>query len=1114
MFMKKFSGALLTITSVIIILTTSCGDMARKKTLFRLLDPEDSGVTFSNALEESHEMNIISYPDFYSGGGVALGDIDNDGLADIFFTGNQVPCVLYKNMGDLVFEDITEKAGLSRMGRGWYTGVAMVDVNADGFLDIYISKSGMEAPDDRANLLFINNQDGTFSEKAREFGLDNKGFGVNSNFFDYDRDGDLDVYVTNQVSARLNSSQAEGLRKQVHPYAGDKLYENMGDDTFVDVTVEAGLYSSEVGFAHGASVGDINGDGLEDLFVSNDFFEYDYLYLNNGDKTFTECIKKATKHISHFSMGNDLADFDNDGLLDLAVLDMVAEDNRRLYSNTGGHDEQRFSRAVRHGLHHQYMFNVLHLNNGNETFSEIGMLAGISRTDWSWAPLFADFDNDGWKDLFISNGLRKDIRNIDWSVNYRSLTQFKSDYTKFEASQWDMLLGTLPSEKVTNYIFKNNRDLTFSKAMDEWGIKAKSWSNGVAYGDLDNDGDLDLVVNNVDEPAFIHENTGSSNYFRFKFHGPAKNPYGLGTKVKINHGDNFQYQQLYTTRGYRSSMEPIMHFGLDMDTIVNLVTVIWPDGLISKLEDVSANQVLTLNYKDAAQTDIETKSIQQSVFTDITDSLTLQIIHKDNIMIDYMNEPMLPYKISTVGVAFDVGDVDGDGLDDFYLGGSGRYPGQLFIQDMETEFDLSDNQELWASDQQYDDVGARFFDADNDGDLDLYVISGGNEYPDREELYQDRLYINNGNGRFSKGELPAITNSASVCEVADFDADGDLDLFVGGRMVPGKYPLPADSYLLRNDDGIFVDITSSNADEFLGLGLVTDATWSDIDGDQDLDLIVVGEWMPVTIFENDGGQLTKKQNIDNGLEYSSGWWWSIETDDLDNDGDEDLVVGNMGLNYKYRGTVTEPLELYYGSFENSSKLNFIIGYHQGGKIYPTVDRTKVVEQNASIGSRIRTSDAYALYDLNDIYGEETLGEATNRKIYTLQSSVIINNGNGTFEIKPLDNYAQISNVNAIVVQDIDLDGNKDLILAGNLHGMEAETIRNDAGIGVWLKGDGHGNFQAIRFSESGLFIDGDVKYMKKLKTIHDTVLMVVKNNAPVQLVSFATNSSSVNKDLN
>lgn len=1077
----------------------SCNDNGSMK--FKLLTSRQTGIDFSNSLDETHQMNIISYPDFYSGGGVSIGDFDKDGLPDIFFTGNQVPARLYKNLGSLKFKDITEYASLDKMGRGWYTGTCMVDINADGFLDIYISKSGMEAPEDRANLFYINNQDGTFTERGNELGLNNQGYGVNAVFFDYDKDGDLDAYISNQVTSRLNSSHARKMRNVSDPYAGDKLYENLGGK-FIDVTAAAGLYSSELGFAHGAAVGDVNNDGWEDFFVSNDFFEYDYLYLNIGDKTFRQVIKEATRHISNYSMGNDMADFDNDGLLDVMVLDMVAEDNRRMYENAGGKNEQRFQQMLQHGLYHQYMFNVLHLNNGNETFSDIGTLAGISRTDWSWAPLFADFDNDGYKDLYVTNGLRKDTRNIDWGRTYRNMSQLAGSSIEFEPAQWDILLNTMPSEQIPNYMFMNNGDLSFSKVTEDWGLNHSSWSNGVAYGDLDNDGDLDLVVNNVDKEAFVFENQVKRSHFvRFRFNGPEGNPMGLGTKVKIYHGEKLQYQQHYVSRGYRSSMEPMMHFGLGVDTLISKIEIQWIDGKTMIRKDLRSDQVIDLNYADAVDVIENEKHHDEHIFEDVTQQIGIQVRHKENDMIDFMREPMLPYKISTLGPAFDITDINGDGMDDFFLGGAFRYEAQLLIQNDSGKF-ISVQQDLWKADRHYEDIGAVFFDIDNDGDQDLLVVSGGIENTIENKMLKDRLYINDGRGSFSKSEglLPVYYNSGSVGRPSDFDRDGDLDVFIAGRVVPGKYPLPADSYLLENQGGKFVDVTKLAAPELLKLGLVTDAIWSDYDSDGDLDLLVVGEWMEVTIFDNHEGHLKKVENSNNGLERLSGWWWSIQAHDIDEDGDDDYVLGNMGHNYKFRPQENFPLEMFADDFDKDGKMDIAFGHYQEGRLYPFYNRNKAIKQNNDIAQRVETNNKYARMDIFEIYGKEILENSYRQKIQTLESGYIENLGDGKFNFKPFDNYAQISNVNAILVKDFDADGHKDLLLAGNLYNMEAETIRNDASIGVLLKGNGLGIFESQRYQISGVYIDGEVRGIKEMNIKSETTIVCVKNNDNVQFI--------------
>lgn len=1070
--------------------------------LFKLLNSRETGIKFKNLLKETHQMNVIVYQDFYSGGGVSIGDINNDGLPDVFFTGNQVPAKLYKNKGEMVFEEITFRAGLDHMEKGWFTGTSMVDINNDGYLDIYICKSGLEAPDDRANLLYVNNKNGAFTEQGKEYGIDHKGFAVIAAFFDYDRDGDLDMYLVNQGPIKLKSGNARTLRSKPHKDAGDVLFENR-NGKFIDVTLESGIHSSVIGFAHGVSVGDINNDGWDDIFVSNDFFEFDYLYINNGDKTFTETIKNATKHISYYSMGNDMADFNNDGLLDIAVLDMVAEGNRRLYSNLGGMKAHQFNRSVQRGLHFQHMFNSLHMNNGNSTFSDIGHLSGISKTDWSWAPIFADFDNDGWKDLYVTNGIRKDIRNIDWGYTYLNLMKLTNGKAEFKKSDWDMLLNSMPYEPVSNYMFKNNGDLTFDKVMVDWGMDQKSWSNGVAYGDLDNDGDLDLIVNNIDQEAFVYENQSkNTKYIRFKFFGAPLNLMGLGTRVYIYHGDKFQYQQHYIVRGYRSSMEPVMHFGLGQDSIIHKIEVIWPDGKSFQLKNITSNQVIDLNYSEAYQDAAKDKFEKKNAyFEDVTEELNIDFHHAENEMDDFSREPLLPYKLSTLGPAFAVSDINGDGLDDVYLGGSFRRPGQLLIQNENAGFTHVQD-ELWEKDRLFEDVGAVFFDADNDGDNDLYVVSGGNENTLENGGLRDRLYVNDGKGNFVNSEENLPNMSGSVAIPCDFDNDGDIDLFIGGRQKPAYYPLPVSSIILRNEshdgDIKFIDVTSDVAPDLKDIGMVTDAIWSDYDIDGDLDLLIVGEWMAITIFNNNSGIFQKIENNSNGLEHSSGWWWSIAADDFDNDGDPDYIVGNMGKNYKFEVNENEPLEIFAADFDGNNSLDIAIGYHQDGKLYPVNDFIKSIKQNPELRDKIPTNNDFSMTTLYEIYGEENMDDALHYKIHTMATSYIENKGNGEFELIPLDNRAQISNINSILIQDIDQDGNKDLVLAGNLYSIEPETTRNDAGIGLWLRGDGNGHFTSVPFLESGLYIPGDVRHIGIVQTNIGALLLCAKNNDYLQ----------------
>ncbi len=1071
--------------------------------LFKLKKPDETGIKFRNDIKETHEQNVILYQDFYSGGGVGIGDINNDGLPDVVLTGNMVQYRLYLNQGRMKFKDITEKAGLTAKGPGWHTGIAMADVNNDGYLDLYISKSGMLEPDDRRNLLYINNGDLTFTEQGKAWGLDHPGYAVNATFFDYDKDGDLDMYLVNQGPEKFSKGMPEDLRKQVHPYCGDKLFENMGDH-FEDVTVKAGIWSSIIGFGHGVSIGDINQDGWEDIFVSNDFFEYDYLYFNNGDKTFRETTRQSMKHISNFSMGNDMADYNNDGWLDIVVTDMVAEDNRRLKANMGGMTPSKFWNAVRMGLHYQYMFNVLHLNNGNETFSEVGQLAGIPNTDWTWGPLFADFNSDGFKDLYIANGMRKDIRNTDWGRHYKQMLKLTYGKNIFTPEEWDYLLETMPVEKIKNYMYKNNGDLTFTKIMDDWGLGQPSFSNGSAYGDLDNDGDLDLIVNNIDDYAFVYENNldkmEGGNYLRISFEGPPENRLGLGTKVWIYYGDSMQFEQLYLTHGYRSSMEPVLHFGLGRRKKVDKVLVTWLDGKSSVLEHVDANQELVFKHSEAGPHVPNRTNDSLRFFADATDEVQLHFKHQENEFNDYFREVLLPHRMSTLGPNVAVADVNGDHLQDFYVGGAYRLPGSLFIQNPDGTF-RSTQQDLWLAERRYEDMGVTFFDADGDGDMDLYVVSGGNEVITGDPRLQDRLYWNDGKGHFvrAEGALPEITASGSKAVPYDFDRDGDPDLFVGGRQDPGRYPQPADSYLLKNDGGIFTDVTDEIAPEFRKLGMVTSAVWTDYDGDGDEDLIVAGEWMPVTVFNFDGKKFTRLKG-DTGLEYSTGWWYSLAKGDFDGDGDEDLIGGNLGLNYKYHASRKEPFEVYSYDFDGNGKLDIVLGYFNEGVLYPLRGKSCSSEQIPQIGEKFPTYNEFAVASLKDVYGEENLKKALNYKAYNFASGYIENLGNGKFRFTPFENLAQVAPVFGIIVKDVNGDGNPDVITAGNLYNAEVETIRADAGIGNYMQGDGKGHFKAVPYIESGLYADGDVKDIQIIEDKLGTMILVARNNDKMKVI--------------
>ncbi|MBD0825438.1 VCBS repeat-containing protein [Aestuariibaculum marinum] len=1076
--------------------------------LFTELSPEQSGIYFENRLVETDSMNYFVYPYIYMGGGVSIGDINNDGLNDIYFTGNQVPNKLYLNKGGMRFEDISEKAGVSADNR-WITGTTMADVNNDGFLDIYVSVAGKFGP--KQNLLYINNQDLTFTESAEIYGVSGNTNTMQASFFDYDLDGDLDLYVANYPIAKFSTPNFVYKKLIDNPDldSSDRLYRNDGGTRFTDVTKSSGILN--YGLTVGIAISDINNDGYPDVYVSNDFATPDYFYINNGDGTFKESIKDITKHTAWYGMGVDIADINNDGLSDFFQLDMTPENNRRSKANMASMNPKKFWDNVNMGFHYQYMQNCLQLNNGDvngviQPFSDISRLAGMATTDWSWGALMVDFDNDGWKDVVVTNGVRREINNKDYFKTLKTYTPMAFKHNMLE------LTKKMPSEKVHNYAFKNNGDLTFSDVSQSWNLDFVGFSNGLAYGDLDNDGDLDLVVSNLDSISSIYENQAAkisgNHYLRFKFNGPEKNKFALGTKVFLECDGIKQFQELILTRGYQSSVEPFLNFGLGKQSKVDKVTIIWPDGKQEIKRDIQSNALVEVNYNDASdefKVAVKDNNPVNYKFTNVTSLLGVVYKHEENVFDDFKNEPLLPHKTSQFGPGLATADINNDGREDFFVGGANGQSGRIFKQQLDGTF-----QEIIVLDIQNDaiqeDLGALFFDADNDGDMDLYVVSGGNEFAEDSELLQDRLYINDGTGSFikSKNALPKMLTSGSKVEAADFDNDGDLDLFVGGRIVPGKYPLPARSYLLRNDskEGVlhFVDATKTVAPDLYKPGLVTDVKWFDMDKDGWKDLIVVGEWMPISIFRNDGGKLISKTK-EYGLENSVGWWYSVDVDDFDNDGDWDVVAGNLGRNYKYQASNIETFDVYASDFDKNNNLDIVLGYYSDGIQYPVRGRECSSQQIPGITRKFKNYDAFSKATIEDVYTKDKLEDALHYQAKTFATTYFENLG-GSFIPKALPMEAQISAINGIISEDFNGDGKLDLVLAGNLFTSEVETPRNDAGQGVFLIGDGKGNFKAQAPYESGLSLGGDVKGLALLNGKGQKLIISASNDDYVQVILY------------
>ena len=1096
--------------------------------LFTLLPPEKTQVFFENTIKDTREHNILIYANYYGGAGVGIADFDKDGFQDIFFTGNLVGDRLYLNKGEMHFEDITDVAGIKDNG-GWSSGVAIADVNNDGWLDIYVCRELYDdQPELRKNKLYINNGDVsaqgvTFTECAEKYGLADDHRSRHATFLDYDKDGDLDLFLLNQPPNPGNFSDLYDVK--TGPEFSPRLYRNDGA-TFANVTEQAGVLKG--GYPNSVTASDLNNDGWTDLYIANDFESPDFLYLNNGDGTFTNIIDDAMKHISYFSMGVDAADINNDGWLDLMVVDMVAEDNYRLKANMSGMNPQAFWDVVNEGGHYQYMFNTLQMNNGvlptlrrdaegrEVLFSDIAQLTGVSNTDWSWSNLMADFDNDGYKDIYVTNGLMRDIRNTDSNKEVSKYVEnvayawIQNNPNAGEVSIWDILdleeaLSLVPSEKLSNYAFKNQgavpgRDLTFEKMNEEWGLDDKTFSNGSAYADLDNDGDLDLVVNNVNEVAHIYQNNAeklaSSNYFRVKLTDHKEHKPIFGARVKIEHQGKTQWFEVTNVRGMYSTSEFTAHFGVGNAPTIDKVIITWPEGKETVLTEVSANQVVSVDREDAQK--VKENALVVSPLFEKTEAITYQ--HRENDFDDFEKQVLLPHKMSQFGPALAVADVNGDGLEDAFTGAATGHSAQLFIQRKNGNFS-EENVSAFAKDAIYEDLDAAFFDADNDGDLDLYVVSGGNAWEPYADEYQDRLYLNDGKGNFSKSEksLPAMKESGSVVRPFDYDNDGDLDLFVGGRHVPWDYPAPATSSILQNENGTFKDVTKSVAKDLMKIGLVTDAVWTDFDQDGTTDLILVGEWMPITFIQYDGKKFSNA-TAEFGVKNSEGWWYSIEVADMDNDGDEDLIAGNLGLNYKYKATAQEPFEVHYDDFDENGAKDIVLSYYNFGEQVPLRGRSCSSEQVPMLAQKFKTYDLFASSNLVEVYGENNLQQALHLQAKTFATAYLENEGNGKFTMAALPNEAQLSSVNDMIIDDLDGDGAKDILIAGNLFTSEIETTRNDAGIGLFLKGDGKGIFKPVPAAESGFYLPYDVKKLALLKTTKDKLILSANNSDP--LVAF------------
>ncbi len=1085
------------------------GDLAKQ---FALLPASQTGISFENFVQESVSRGFATHEYFYTGSGVAIGDVNNDGLPDIFFTGNDVPSHLYINKGDFKFEDISKEAGI-QSGR-WGTGVTMVDVNKDGWLDIYVCNSGPSSDaSTMQNELYINNKNNSFTEQAAAYGIGDNSRSIQASFFDMDMDGDLDLWVMNHGLRRRGIGAEEwfDLSAALNPVDYNRecstLYRNNGNGKFTDISKEAGI--QKIGFGLGIAVNDFDQNGFLDVYITNDYFIPDFMFLNNGDGTFTDKIDTKLSHTSYYAMGCDASDFNNDGLTDLAVLDMTPADHVRNKVLMASMDVATFKYlAGTKRFTPQYMMNSLCVNNGFGIMSDIGLFAGVSQTDWSWAPLLADFDNDGFKDLMITNGFKKETKNNDWLNSLDELRKTKEE--SYSANDYFEHLQKAASTPIPNPIFKNTNGLKFEEKTEEWGFGTPSFSNGAAYADLDQDGDLDLVINNFDQAAFVYRNNSrernEGHYIQFKLKDGLTNNSVLYSKVTIYYGDQMQSVDYALSRGYQSSVEAIAHFGLGEQSEIEKVVISWTDGKETLILNPSINQLHIIDKQKATVTATK-KGKVIPIFADISSRyLHPQFKHQENSFNDFKKEILLPHSQSRLGPAIAVGDINGDNLEDFYIGGAKDQHGVLYIQNGSGQF-YEQATAAFKNSARYEDTGAKFIDIDGDKDLDLYVASGGGgDLEGEEALLQDRLYLNDGKGNFTykKDRLPRINSSTMAIAEMDWDKDGDLDIFVGGRTTPGKYPIAPNSYLLVNEQGTFTNRTKTLAPALEKVGMVTAAEWTDTDGDGNMDLLMVGEWMPITLFKNTGSSFENKSKS-LGLQNTTGWWFSLLKSDMDGDGDDDFVVGNIGLNNKFHPTKEKPLHIYANDFDDNGQLDIVLSKIYKGRKVPVRGKECSSVQMPFITEKFPTYEGFATASLEDIYEEEQLSSSVHYEANNFSSVYLENKGNGEFEMSNLPKEAQLAPINGIVAQDFDKDGIKDLIVAGNLKETEVETPMYDGGKGLFLKGKGDGSFTAsLQIEDSGLFLHRDLKGMAFIYVGSErrAGFIVANNNDVVELVVY------------